>query len=568
MKKQLLLIAAVVLTTSLAPAATITARQPGDIEIAAIPNEGAGEQTPKQAILTASEKPTTATTAAKAVKPKAEADGEQGLTFNFHNAPLDTVLDYMSRAGGFVIVKMVNTEGKVNVTSHQPLNRSEAVDLLNTVLNENGYAAVRNGRILKIVSREDAKTYDLEVIKKDNIDPKDMPSGDEMVHEIIPVRYADATAMLNDIQPLLPSWSTVTANTASNSIVITDTRSNIKRIAQIIKALDTSISEITTIEVYILQYADAQQVTDMVNQLFAQSGTGANNRNNRGAQMAQFFARMRGGRGQFGGPGGMGGGMGMDNTQPDSQARQAASRVLAVADTRTNAVVVSAPDELHPTIAKIIEQVDNTKELETQIRVFPLQYADATEMTDVITKMYTDSSTAASTMNNRNNQQRGGRGAMTGGRGGFQAMAAATSANGQSARQIQEHTVTAVADTRTNSVIVIAVESVLDQVQKVIENLDQDSAGHQKVFVYQIHNIDPEQAALMLQDMFENSGTGSSSTYRSSTNRNSSSYNSSSTNRNSSSSNRNSSSNYGSSSRSSSSSSFGGSSRSSSSRSY
>ncbi len=149
----------------------------------------------------------------------------------------------------------------------------------------------------------------------------------------------------------------------------------------------------------------------MVNQLFAsQNSNAAGGRNSRGGgnnPFTQFF-QMRGGRGGMSGPGGM---MGQQGSGSDQSAlRQAASRVLAVADTRTNAVIVSAPDELHATIAKVIEQVDNTKELETQIKVFPLQYADATEMTDVITKMYADSSTATSSVNR--NQQRGGRGGM------------------------------------------------------------------------------------------------------------------------------------------------------------
>jgi hypothetical protein len=46
----------------------------------------------------------------------------------------------------------------------------EAVDLLNTVLNKNGYAAIRNGRTLRVVSRDDARTKDIPV--KSGSDPE------------------------------------------------------------------------------------------------------------------------------------------------------------------------------------------------------------------------------------------------------------------------------------------------------------------------------------------------------------------------------------------------------------
>ena len=39
----------------------------------------------------------------------------------------------------------------------------DAVDLLNAVLIEKGYTAIRNGRILKIVNRRDAQRRDLPV---------------------------------------------------------------------------------------------------------------------------------------------------------------------------------------------------------------------------------------------------------------------------------------------------------------------------------------------------------------------------------------------------------------------
>src|SRR6266852_9732286 len=66
-------------------------------------------------------------------KKTAAADAGQGLRLNFRGVPLEMVLNYLSDAAGFIIVLDTKVEGKVDVWSNQPLNKDEAVDLLNTI---------------------------------------------------------------------------------------------------------------------------------------------------------------------------------------------------------------------------------------------------------------------------------------------------------------------------------------------------------------------------------------------------------------------------------------------------
>ena len=112
------------------------------------------------------------------------------LRLNFRGVPLEMVLNYLSEAAGFIIVLETKVEGKVDAWSNQPLTKEEAVGLLNSVLNKNGYAALQNGRTLTIVSRDEAKKRDIPV--KSGSDPEAIPKTDEMVTQIIPVRYANA----------------------------------------------------------------------------------------------------------------------------------------------------------------------------------------------------------------------------------------------------------------------------------------------------------------------------------------------------------------------------------------
>ncbi|MBM3335088.1 hypothetical protein FJY63_10550, partial [Candidatus Sumerlaeota bacterium] len=111
-----------------------------------------------------------------------DQDLQEGLKFNFRGVPLDTVLDYLSRAAGFVIVRDTQVSGNVDVVSHQPLNKDEAFMLLNTLLNQKGLAAIRNERTLTIVKRDEARTRDLPV--RVGAEPEAIPKTDEMVTQI------------------------------------------------------------------------------------------------------------------------------------------------------------------------------------------------------------------------------------------------------------------------------------------------------------------------------------------------------------------------------------------------
>src|SRR5262245_41742866 len=72
------------------------------------------------------------------------SETEKGLRLNFRGVPLDMVLNYLSDAAGFIIVMETEPKGKVDVWSNQPMTKDEAVELLNSILNRNGYAAIRN----------------------------------------------------------------------------------------------------------------------------------------------------------------------------------------------------------------------------------------------------------------------------------------------------------------------------------------------------------------------------------------------------------------------------------------
>ncbi len=326
----------------------------------------------------------------------ASAANPNALRLHFRGAPLESVLDYLSDAAGFIIVLDTQVHGRVDLWSDQPVTRDEAVDLLNSVLNKNGYAAIRDGRKLTIVDKNDAKTRNIPV--KTGNDPDAIPNNDEIVTQIIPIRFVEARQLSSDLSSFVSPQATIVANEAGNSIVVTDTQSNIKHLVQIIQAVDNSAEAETEIRVFRLQFANPSDVATELGNIFPSSGSGSN---------TQLPIRFGGG---FGGGGGGGGGgpggffarlaaanAGNNNNGSSTDRIKKATQVSAVADPRIQAVIVTAPKDLMDQIAGMMRDLDVPSSRDQNVYVYHLNNGDPNQVVQVLQNTFGGSNTRSTT---------------------------------------------------------------------------------------------------------------------------------------------------------------------------
>jgi general secretion pathway protein D len=388
--------------------------------------------------------PTTAPAATQATtRPGNNANGHittqpgGGMLLNFKEASIDSVLDELSTAAGFIVIKEVSKlEGRVTLVSKQAVKPDEAVPLLNSVLKNAGYAAVQQGRVLKILQRDKAKKASIPV--RVGSDPAKIPDTDELVTQVIPLKSADAQQLRQDLTPLIDtSTADFTSNASSNSLVITDTSANIRRVAMIVSAMDSSIIDNATVKVIQLQHAAAATAAKLILEVFAPQNQGGGGQGGQGNNpFRQFF---QGGGGPFGGGGGGGpfgggggggggpfgggggadgaGGGGRGNRGDGAGARRATPRVTASSDDRTNTLVISGPTDTIAVIERVVKELDADPSAEETVFIYRLKNAQALNVEAVMNSLFNGTSTGtrgSSTLNagNRNNSsiQRGGSG--------------------------------------------------------------------------------------------------------------------------------------------------------------
>lgn len=363
------------------------------------------------------------------------------VTLNFRDAMVTDVLDYLSEAAGLVVVADAYPQGRINLISKKPLTIDEIVVLLTTVLKESGYAAIRTNRTLKLVSIGQAKYLNIPVTSGN--DPDQIPEGDDIVTHIIPIRYADAIKLRDDISPLISEDAVISSNEASNSLIITDTTANIKRLVKIVKAVDTQMSMVASVKVFLLEYADAENTADLINNVFEQ-------RTESTGQQNPFMRMMQRG-GPFGRRDRGGGG---DEQEQTTGGVASNIPVIADADERTNAVVVSGPSDILPIIEQVVKELDSNPSEERSLFVYKLKYAQAENIKERLNSLFQE----LENINEQNLRDAGG---------GAAGRRTTQSTTGDVSDEAYIE-----ADEDTNTLIIMTSSENYERIKKIVDELD------------------------------------------------------------------------------------------------
>ena len=258
----------------------------------------------------------------------------QDFTVNLKDTDIQELIKFVAEATGTTIVVDPSVKGKVKVVSSKPVSREELYELFLSILEVHGYTAVRSGGVIRVIQNKDARSAPVQV-RDGNIGK---PS-DEYVTEVIKLDNISAAKLIPVLRPLVPQQAHMAAYAPSNAIIISDLSSNIDRIRNIIERMDESAVQQT--DIVRLRYGVAENVVSMLDQL------------------AKSEAKQSGGE----------------------------SEVLLVADSRTNSVLVSGDELERARIRTLVEYLDTPLEQSGNVKVVYLEYAQASEIADVLTRV-------------------------------------------------------------------------------------------------------------------------------------------------------------------------------------
>ena len=258
----------------------------------------------------------------------------QDFTVNLKDTDIQEFIEFVSDVTGTTIVIDPSVKGKVKVVSSKPVSKAELYDLFLSILDVHGYTAVRSGGVVRVIPNKNARSAPVDVISGTSI------INDEYVTQVIRLENVSAAKLIPVLRPLVPQQAHMAAYAPSNAIIISDIRANINRISEIIDRMDESAVKET--EIIQLRYGVATDVVEMLKALEkSRAGEGAD----------------------------------------------ANDEATLVADKRTNSVIVTADEVSIERINRLIDYLDIPLEQSGNVRVRYLEYSDATEVAEVLTRV-------------------------------------------------------------------------------------------------------------------------------------------------------------------------------------
>jgi len=277
-----------------------------------------------------------------------KADASQKyVTLDFDNVDISVLVKFVSELTGKNFIIDDKVKGKVTIMSPKKIPLEDVYKVFLSVLEINGFTVVPSGSMIKIIPSVVAREKGLETRTKK--DPA--AQEDRMVTQILPLERANPDEVKRILDPIIPKTSSVLSYPPAGMLVITDYLSNIKRIQEIVTALDVEGAG-DQISYVPLQNASASEVVKALNTIFTQS-----------------------------------------------PARGKAATILkAVADSRTNAIILLATGAETENVRKLIAFMDkDVPRGESNIQVYRLQNSVAEDLAKVLTNIVKESASTSGT---------------------------------------------------------------------------------------------------------------------------------------------------------------------------
>ena len=302
---------------------------------------------------------------APAASPPAMRPPARQLVLNFDNADVEVVIQAAAEIVGFNYVLAPAARGrKITVQTVGKISSDEVFPVLLTILDVNGLAAVRSGNLYRIILRENAPQTPVKTIVGREVSAG-LPA-DEVVTQVVPLQFIGAQDAIALLRPFVPAQGALAGHRETNLLIVTDSAANVRRLLEVLSLVDVEVA-LSELQIIALKHADAQELAQLLAQLFASWRAGAVP-GTPGAAVPPVPSPPAG----------------APLPPPPTAGTIATDRPLIIPERRSNSLVVHARKQDMETIRRLIDKLD--VDLYGGQRVF-IYFAENTKARDLATTL-------------------------------------------------------------------------------------------------------------------------------------------------------------------------------------
>jgi general secretion pathway protein D len=195
------------------------------------------------------------------VAPKMKT-GDDFITLNFTNIDIAALVKVMSEFTRRNFILDEKVAGKITLMTPTKISPEEAYQVFLSALEIKGFTAVEDGRIIRIVPTAAARQSGLRVMQDGDM------KGEGYVTKLLRMSYVNPQDIVRTLTPLITKDGNLIAYPATNSLIITDSVSAIRKIERLIQALDVATpTGKGKINVYYLKHANSEDIAKVMQAL-------------------------------------------------------------------------------------------------------------------------------------------------------------------------------------------------------------------------------------------------------------------------------------------------------------
>jgi len=388
-------------------------------------------------------------------KPPVLAGRSTMVTIDFVDTPITDLIKYFAQITGRNFLLTDDLKGQVTIISNKPVSVGEAYEAFLSALESSGYTTVTVGNLTKVVSTGEAASSPL----RDYYNG-DIPYTDNFVTQIIQLDNVSVSDVSSVVQGLAGSKAKVIAYSPTNTLIITDSAVNIRRVYRIVSQLDVAAPK-SHMEIIPIRYAQAADVQKVIQEIYGGSASDSSSASSAASSRTTSATRRNPRRAPT-----------PDNPSPSSATtvgKEGSFIDKIITDDRTNSVIVLANDEALVKIKELIARldIDVDPQSRAQIQVVYLEHAKAADVAQVLSNLSEGgSSSSKSTSRTTTPTTRGGRTLP-----GTPPGAPEDEASGGAVAAL-DGGVRITSDENTNSLVIVCTPDQFTILKQVIEKLD------------------------------------------------------------------------------------------------
>jgi len=289
----------------------------------------------------------------------AEGSREIVTDFNFPDADIMDIAKALGKLTGKNFILDKDVKGRVTIISNAPITVGDAWKAFLTALDMNGFALIPSGKYIRIARQRDARDKQLKTYTGDF-----SPDTDALITRLFPLKYLSAEEVARNFRSFMPANSRIIPYEQTNTVIVTDTGSNIAKLQKLLEILDVEGYD-AGIEVIPVKFASAVELSKLIDTLIpGTSGVG-------------------------GGPGGPPrfGGAGKFNAR---RTKEGGIINTIIADERTNTLIVHANTKGADQVRELVTKLDQKLPATTgggKVHVIYLQFAEAEAMSNTLNNL-------------------------------------------------------------------------------------------------------------------------------------------------------------------------------------